>query len=98
MYCLIQPLQYILPAIANPEHTLCTLCVLYLNQHDDFCPELSHQVSRQGSISAGGGEGGVNEAAELTFKDQMEMILKQGIGEQYCHCACSHNDLENYYY
>lgn len=26
------------------------------------------------------GGGGVNEAAELTFKDQMEMILKQGMG------------------
>uniref|UniRef100_A0A669BX67 Insulin-like domain-containing protein n=1 Tax=Oreochromis niloticus TaxID=8128 RepID=A0A669BX67_ORENI len=85
--------MWVYPLTLASIQSLQALCVLYLNQHDDFCPELPHQVSRQGSISTGGG---VNEVAELTFKDQMEMILQQGIGEQYCHSACSHNDLENY--
>ncbi|XP_055370448.1 insulin isoform X2 [Betta splendens] len=39
---------------------------------------------------------GGDEAAELAFRDQMEMMVKRGIVEQCCHKPCNIFDLQNY--
>nr|P81025.2 RecName: Full=Insulin; Contains: RecName: Full=Insulin B chain; Contains: RecName: Full=Insulin A chain; Flags: Precursor [Oreochromis niloticus]AAD22742.1 insulin precursor [Oreochromis niloticus] len=88
-------------AVGGPQH-LCgshLVDALYLvcgdrgffyNPRRDVDPLLGFLPPKAGGAVVQGGEN------EVTFKDQMEMMVKRGIVEECCHKPCTIFDLQNY--